>query len=163
MTSKVRLSKYAFILTLIINLVLIVCCICTFNEKPAFWITFSILILLLIFGLLYGPNRIIADPKHLTIKTYLRKRKIMTRDIESVELFQPTLGAYRLFGAGGYFGYWGLFREGDIGRYVAYYGKASDCFLIRMKNGDKYVLGCENPSGMVDYIKTLITEKAPEK
>ena len=53
-------------------------------------------------------------------------------------------------------GYWGLFREGDVGRYMAYYGKASDCFMIRMKNGDKYVLGCKNPGEMVEYIKSFI-------
>ncbi|MCM1349257.1 MAG: hypothetical protein NC338_07590 [Firmicutes bacterium] len=49
-----------------------------------------------------------------------------------------------------------LFKEADVGRYYAFYGKASDCFLIRMKNGDKYVLGCENPGAMVDYIKSTM-------
>lgn len=75
------------------------------------------------------------------------------RDVESVEYFQPTMGAIRVFGSGGFMGYWGVFREGDIGRYYAFYGKASDCFLVRMRNGDKYVLGCEEPDKMIDYIK----------
>ena len=49
-----------------------------------------------------------------------------------------------------------IFKEGDIGRYYAFYGKASDCFLIRLKNGDKYMLGCENPAEMVRYIRSQI-------
>ncbi len=78
------------------------------------------------------------------------------QNVASVELFQPTMGAIRICGSGGFMGYWGLFREGDIGRYYAFYGKASDCFLVRMKNGDKYVLGCDQPQKMVDYIESQI-------
>ena len=156
MESKVQLSKYAFILTLIVNVLLIFGCVLIFNEKPGFWLILVIWLILLIFGLLYGPTKIIADANHVIVKTPLRKKGILVRDIKSVELFQPTMGAYRLCASGGYFGYWGLFREGDIGRYVAYYGKASDCFLIRMKNGDKYVLGCQNPNEMVKFIQRNI-------
>ena len=156
MQSKVKLSAYSFILTLIVNLVLIVCCVFTFNEKPGFWIILSILILLLAFGLLYGPIKIKIDSNYIIVQSFLLKHKIKIDGIESVELFQPTMGAYRLCASGGYFGYWGLFREGDIGRYVAYYGKASDCFLIRMKNGDKYVLGCENPKEIVEFVRKQI-------
>lgn len=83
----------------------------------------------------------------------LQKHVITVRNIASIELFQPTMGAIRVFGSGGFMGYWGIFREGDVGRYMAYYGKASDCFLIRMKNGDKYVIGCNNPSIIVEYLK----------
>lgn len=78
------------------------------------------------------------------------------RDVESVELFQPTMGSIRICASGGFMGYWGIFREGDIGRYYGFYGKASDCFLVRLKNGDKYVLGCNNHDKMVDYIYSQI-------
>ena len=156
MKSNVKLSKYAFILTIIINIVLILCCVFMFQETPGFWIVLSILLVLLIFGLLYGPTQIVANPEYVILKSYLRKHKILVRNIESVELFQPTMGAIRLCASGGYFGYWGIFREGDIGRYAGYYGKSSDCFLIKMKNGDKYVLGCKNPEEMVEYIQSQI-------
>lgn len=80
-------------------------------------------------------------------------------EVESVELFQPTMGAIRICGSGGFMGYWGIFREGDIGNYIAFYGKASDCFLVRLKNGSKYVLGCNQPDKMVDYINSQICKK----
>lgn len=154
MKSKVRLSAYAIALTTIVNLVLVTCCVLTFNERPAFWILLAIWLMLLVFGLLYGPRQICVNHNYIVIKTYLSRRKIPVRDIASVELFQPTMGALRLCASGGYFGYWGIFREGDIGRYVAYYGKASDCFLVRMTNGDKYVLGCQNPAAIVEFLHT---------
>lgn len=155
MKSKVLLSAYAIVLTTIVNLVLVTCCVLTFNERPAFWILLAIWLTLLVFGLLYGPRQICVNHNYIVIKTYLSRRKIPVRDIASVELFQPTMGALRLCASGGYFGYWGIFREGDIGRYVAYYGKASDCFLVRMTNGDKYVLGCQNPTAIVEFLRTI--------
>ena len=156
MESKVQLSKFAYNLTLIINVVLIGCCVSMFNERPGFWIVLGILLLLLFFGFLYGPRQIIAGPEYVIVKTYLLKHKILVSDIESVELFRPTMGSIRLFASGGYCGYWGIFRDGCIGTYAGYYGKSSDCFLIRMKNGGKYVLGCQNPEEMVEYIKSQV-------
>ena len=156
MKSNVVLSKYAFTLTLVFTIVLVVCCVLTFNEKPVFWAVLAILLLLLVCGLLYGPVAITADSEFITVNSCLSRKRISVSEIENVQLFQPTMGAYRLFASGGFFGYWGIFREGDIGKYTAYYGKASDCFILRMKNGNKYVLGCKNPNEMVAYIQNQI-------
>ena len=126
------------------------------NREEKGFIGAIILFFMLISGWLYGPVAISADEKSVNIKSVLRNQKLDISKIESVELFQPTMGAIRIFGSGGFMGYWGIFREGGIGRYMAYYGKASDCFLVRMKNGDKYVLGCENPDTMMKYIESKL-------
>lgn len=157
MTSKITLSRYSTIITTVLVLVLFVACLATLHEKPAFFIILSLYLILLIFGLLYGAMSVKADSDYVTMRSPLKSRKIPVRDIESIELFKPTMGAIRIIGSGGFMGYWGLFKEGDIGRYRAFYGKASDCFLIRMKNGDKYVLGCESPAPMVDYINSHLS------
>lgn len=80
-------------------------------------------------------------------------------EISSVEQMQPTMGARRLLGSGGYMGYWGLYRDGELGNYTAYYGRGSDCFLIRMKNGDKFLLGCDTPKEMTDFISERISKR----
>lgn len=156
MKSKVKLSRYSLVLTVIITVVLYICCMVTLQDKPIFFIILGVFVILLATGMLYSPISIKADADRIVIVSMLKKRSILMQNVESVELFQPTMGAIRICASGGYMGYWGIFREGDIGQYVAYYGKASDCFLVRMKNGDKYVLGCENPDAMVDYIKLQI-------
>lgn len=156
MKSKISFSRYSTILTIVLNTILIVCCILSFEEKPIFYSILSIFVILFVAGLLYAPLSIKTDSKYITIASALRSHKISIDNVADVELFQPTMGAYRILASGGYMGYWGIFKEGDIGRYVAYYGKASDCFIVRMTNGDKYVLGCDKPSAMVDYIKTQI-------
>ncbi|WP_353738521.1 PH domain-containing protein [Paramuribaculum intestinale] len=96
----------------------------------------------------------LLNPEYIFMGSLCKSRKISVRDIECVELFQPTMGAIRIFASGGFMGYWGVFRESDIGRYYVFFGKASDCFLVKMKIGDKYVLGCDNPQKIVDYIES---------
>ena len=160
MESKVKLSTFSLLLTLLITGVLIAAVsFFLWNHEEKGIIGAVILFFMLISGWLYGPITIAADEKSVTIKSVLRKQRLDISNIKNVELFQPTMGSIRIFGSGGYMGYWGIFREGIVGRYVAYYGKASDCFLISMKNGDKYVLGCENPEEMMNFINSKLKSK----
>ncbi len=71
-------------------------------------------------------------------------------------LCPPTMAERRICGSGGFFGYWGWFKEPSIGKYFAYYGKASDCFLVELKDGKKYLIGCSNPSEVVSYINSRL-------
>ena len=158
MKSKISFSRFATILTVITLGLLFVGCIATVHEKPAFFILLSIYLILVISALFYGAAYIKADADNITMGSILKSRKIPMQGVESVEMFHPSMGAIRIFASGGFMGYWGVFRDGAIGRYYAFYGNASDCFLVCMKNGDKYVLGCDNPDKMVDYINSRIGE-----
>ena len=155
MESKVRLSKYSLGITIIV-LGSLLAGILLVEDNKSWYFLFIVTFLLLLFSFRYSPVKIKADEDNVTVKCITRRHNIKIDEIESVEMFQPTMTSFRLCGSGGFFGYWGIFKEGDIGRYAAYYGKVSDCFLIRMKNGNKYVLGCENPIEMVNFINSKI-------
>lgn len=154
MESKIRYSAFSWIITVICLIALVAICFVAYGNDAAFYTLAAVLAILVFAGLYSAPLSIAADGDYIYIKKPLRTTKIRMDQVQSVELFQPTMGAIRICGSGGYFGYWGIFREGDIGRYSAAYGRASDCFLVRMKNGDKYVLGCSDPASMVDYINS---------
>ena len=77
-------------------------------------------------------------------------------NIVECKLHKPQSNAIRLHTLDGFMGYWGIYVEGGIGRYMAYYGNPSDCFLIRLTNGKQYLLGCQNPADMVAYINSCI-------
>ena len=158
MKSRIAYSRFAAFLTAIVSVILLVGCVITVQEKPAFFALLVIFLISVVSALFYGAFYIEADPANIIMGSVFKRKRIPMREVVSVELFQPTMGAIRVFGSGGYMGYWGIFREGDIGRYYAFYGKASDCFLVRTKNGDKYVLGCSNPEKMVDYINSQIAK-----
>lgn len=156
MKSRIRYSRFATAVTVVVYCLLFAGCIATVRDERAFFILLAIYLTLIVGGLLYGPAYVEVDKDNIILGSLLRHKKITLRDVESVELFRPTMGAIRIFASGGFIGYWGIFKEGDIGRYYAFYGKSSDCFLVRMKNGDKYVVGCENPDDIIAYVSSHI-------
>lgn len=156
MKFKIKYSRYSASITAIIIIILAAGCVLTFHEKPKFFILLTMSLIILLAGLMYGVTNLRIDRGFIILGSPLRKRKIRLSDIQSAELLQPTMGIQRIIGSGGFMGYWGIFREGYIGRYYAFYAKASDCFLIRLRNGDKYLLGCTDPAKALDYIQKQI-------
>lgn len=142
MKSRVNLSSTSSILTILVIGLLVLGCVATYGTTK-FPILLIITLILLVFSMFYAPLSISADEKEVNIHSPFKIHSIPMRRVVGCELFRPTMGAIRVCGSGGFMGYWGIFREGDVGRYMAYYGKGSDCFLIRLDNGDKYVLGCK--------------------
>lgn len=48
-------------------------------------------------------------------------------------------------------------------QYFACYGRSSDCFLVELKDGRKYMLECKNPHKMVEYVNGYLKKnKIPE-
>jgi len=101
------------------------------------------------------PLSISVDNNQLKINRMLQAKLIQIGEIKAIGLLSPTMAERRICGSGGFMGYWGWFCEPSIGRYFAYYGKASDCFYIELKNGRKYLLGCKNPQEIVGYIQQI--------
>lgn len=166
MKSNVKYNTFATVLTALVYIALYAGCIATVHDKPAFYTLLSIYIVMIILGLFYGVMYVKADSDNVILGSLFKSSRIPMCRIESVELFRPTMGAIRLCASGavrlrtssGFMGYWGIFRESSIGNYRAFYGKASDCFLLRTKDGNKYVIGCQNPAEMVEYIKSKINQ-----
>lgn len=124
------------------------------REDTVMWIGLTVILTVWnILALFYAPVSVSVDNTALSIYTPLRRKRIRLADIKSVELCAPTMAEKRILCSGGYFGYWGWFSERDLGKYFAYYGKSSDCFLVRMRDGRRYMLGCEDPAVMVESIR----------
>lgn len=157
MKSRVYQSTFSFILTLLVIALLLAGCFATYGSDK-FILLLVITVVLLAFSMFYAPLSVSANEKEVSVHSPFKIHSIPMRRIVKCERFHPTMGAIRVCGAGGFMGYWGIFREGDVGRYMAYYGKSSDCFIIHLDNGDKYVLGCKDPDAMVEYINTQITK-----
>lgn len=157
MKQKVKLSKWAMWSSIICTALLVVIGGLSVRNPERF-IVFDVLILVWIgFGLVYMPLSVSVDDCFLTVHRPLWAKRIPLTDIEKVEVMQPTMGEQRLLGSGGFMGYWGRYEERDLGNYFAYYGRSSDCFLVRLRDGRQYMLGCENPAEMVAEISKRIS------
>lgn len=161
MTSRVKLSIYSISITIIVLILLIVMIVMEMaREKEIMaYVLCAVLVISCSFALFYTPMKMVADDCSLEICRYLAVKTIPYKLIKSVKPCPPTMVEKRLFASGGFFGYWGWFSEPGIGKYFAYYGKSSDCFLIILKSGKKYIVGCENAPQMVDFINShLLSE-----
>lgn len=154
MKQRVKLSTYSIIISIIGIAILVTVIILALrqNDGWAAYIGITALVLLCVMALIYAPLSISVNDDSLIINRVIIPKRIRLADIKHVELCAPTMSEKRICGSGGWFGYWGRFSEPSIGKYFAYYGKASDCFLVTLKNGRKYMLGCKNPSSVVEFV-----------
>ena len=119
-------------------------------EERWLVLSWSILVVVMLgVSLYYAPMRIVLEDDALRIERSLRIKAIPLALIGEVRPYRPACAAVSLCGSGGFLGYWGWFAEKGLGRYFAYYGRKSDCFLVTLKDGRKYVLGCREASDLV--------------
>jgi len=161
MKKRVELSTYCWIISALSST--FICGVFLYAlQRPdnnlTVWISGSAIIMLFLSTLYYMPLSISLDNDSLNINRSLKIKSIPLTEIANVKLCAPTMGAKRICGSGGWFGWYGWFSEKDLGKYFAYYGKASDCFLVTLKNGKKYMLGCKDTPKMVNAINEIINQ-----
>lgn len=160
MKKRVELSTFCVILSTVASISL--CGMFLFalkrpdNVLPV-CLSGAAIIALFIFTLFFMPLSVSVDSDSLDVNLPLRVKSIPLSAISEVRLCSPTMGAKRIFGSGGWFGWYGWFSEKDLGKYFAYYGKASDCFLVTLKDGRKYMLGCKDAPEVVKTITDMIS------
>ena len=137
MKKRVELSSYCFVVSALTIALLCGVFVYVLKQADHIWsaiVLGMVIIVLCLSTLFYMPLSISVDNKNLNINRSWRIKSIPIVDIAEVKLCQPTMGAI---------------REGDTGKYFAYYGKSSDCFLVTLKDGRKYMLGCTDAPAMV--------------
>lgn len=164
---RVDISTWSFIMTTLAMAIIIGICIWQFNKtdnEVICWVLLGIIVVWGFFTLFYCPMYIKLTDNSLNVETSFRIKSFPLDDIAEVKICPPTMSEHRLCGSGGFFGYWGWFREPSIGKYFAYYGMASQTFLIRLKSGRQYMLGCrdskEMAKALADQLSHLSNSKA---
>lgn len=150
----VKYSLFVWVLTIGITICLLGSIIFTLRDGrhvSAFILGF-VLVAMFVSALIYAPLWIGVDDDVLLVRRPLHMRRIPIADIADAHMHTPTMGATRISASGGWFGYWGWFMEADTGRYFAYYGRSCDCFMVTLKNGRKYLLGCVEPQEILSRI-----------
>lgn len=160
MKKDVKFSTYSIVLSILTFFLVVGIFIWQYNKTGLdvlVWVLFALIVIWGFFCLYYSPLSLELTDSSLNVNRCLRIKEIPLSEISSVKLTSPTMGERRISGSGGFLGYWGWFSERDLGKYFAYYGKASDCFLVSLKNGKKYMLGCKDAPLMVEAINKAIS------
>ena len=153
MKQKVSLSLFSITLSGIMMIILL-CALYYSNSSVSISIISATIIVWCALSLYYMPLTISVSNRDLSVNRTIRTKRISLREISSIERLQATMLGWRVFGSDGWFGYWGWYRDKTLGKYFAYYGNEDDCFIVRLNNGKQYVLGCDNPDTIVNYIKS---------
>jgi hypothetical protein len=154
MKQKVKLSTYSIIISWVTIILLILLAVYGKQYATHSWpyqagIAIAAIIVM---GLFYMPMSISADSSAVKIHRILKTKTIKIDEIKSIMIYPLPNGQLRVCGSAGFLGYWGWFKDPKLGDYFAFHGKTSDCFLVTLKSGRRYILGCENHTKMVSFI-----------
>ena len=157
---KVSYSSFSKILTIVVSILLVTLCVKEISVEIGKGILgAAMLAVILIFSLLYAPLSVTADEDYLVVRRPLKRKVIPLADIISVRYAPPTMADKRSCASGGFMGYWGWFSNKMDGNYFGYYGKSSDTFLIELRNGRRYMIGCDDSGEVADFISANLKEK----
>lgn len=156
MKQKVSLSSFSIMLSGIVMIILL-CALYYSNSTISISIFSAIIIVLCALALYYMPLSVSVNDVDLCVNRTICTKRIPLKEIREIKRMTASMLGWRFFGCDGRFGYWGWYKEKTLGKYFAYYGKEFDCFFVRLKDGRQYVLGCDNPDAIVNYIKSKTT------
>ena len=155
MKQRIKFSTFSLIITVGVLILFTVGIFSLRGNVEKLAVFCMILGTITLFGIYFCPKTIEANESGITLHRLLSPAKFFSyKTIQSVDNCYPSLGGLRLCASGGFFGYWGYFKDMVIGTYFGYYGSQSNCILVKLKDGKQYVLGCDDSSALISYINS---------
>ncbi len=121
--------------------------------------TLLLLSFLFLFGLGFSPRFYEVHAHGVRVHRIIKNVNIHNTDIEHLEILpkEKISNAWRLFGVGGLFGYYGLFYNSQMGHMTFYATRTSSAILILTKKGKKIILTPDNPEEFLASYQNLIS------
>ena len=109
-------------------------------------VTYIIFGIVAIWVLLTMPRYLLLDDKSIVITHPIGQSVILKSDIIEVRAVERSelLGSIRLFGSGGFFGWFGTFRNSKLGVYRIYCGQLENLYLVKTLTR-KYIISSSVP------------------
>ncbi len=104
-------------------------------------VTYIIFGIVAIWVLLTMPRYLLLDDKSIVITHPIGQTVILKSDIIEVRAIERSdiRGSIRLFGSGGFFGWFGIFRNNKFGTYRLYCGQLENLYLVKTTT-KKYII-----------------------
>ena len=109
-------------------------------------VTYIIFGIVAIWVLLTMPRYLLLDDKSIVITHPIGQTVILKSDIIEVRAVERSdiRGSIRLFGSGGFFGWFGIFRNSKFGTYRLYCGQLENLYLVKTLT-KKYIISSSKP------------------
>ncbi len=149
-------SPFAIVVTILIVVGMFALIICI-DRWPQWRVPFIIVLAFTfaatVAAAFFSPTRILVTDTNLIIKFSLRSKAIPLAEIKSAVPYQRTMHFARTFGSGGYYGWWGWFRNQELGRFFVYATNLRRLILITTDSGRKYIISCSDPASLIDRLQ----------
>ena len=109
-------------------------------------VTYTVFGLLAIWVLLTMPRYLLVDDKSIVITHPIGQSVILKSEIADIRAVERSelRGSIRLFGSGGFFGWFGIFRNSKLGTYRLYSGQLENLYLIKTST-KSYIISSSVP------------------
>jgi hypothetical protein len=127
------------------------------TPAPFYVMPFAFIIMLLLtFG--FSPRAYSVQDGQLVIYRPFRNKFYGTEGIQTVTIVskEELKWSMRVFGVGGLFGYFGLFRNSRYGTMIWYATRRDQFVVIERSNGRAIVLTPDDPSSFVSEFNQMI-------
>lgn len=127
------------------------------NPSPEVVFPFGLIILLVItFG--FSPKAYAIEDGQLIIFRPFHRKFYLTTEMKSVSVVdkKDMSRSIRVFGVGGLFGYFGLFRNSRYGTMIWYATRRDQFVVIERNNGRTIVLTPDDPNSLVSELNEQI-------
>lgn len=161
MTYKASLDKMAIAITIFVT-ILFTAIILGHNYFLKFrgstFSTIAIIVCIISYAVSYAfrPVNYTINFRELIIHRPVLDVKINRSDIENAKVLDAnkTRGFIRTFGVGGLFGYFGKYRNNDLGNMTWYATQRKNYVLIEKVNGKKIILTPDDPQRMITELNS---------
>lgn len=153
MRQRIALDRQALTVTILVTVALLFLCVMPlWFPLSTLWLAIPALFLLL--GMCaQAPVAVVLTDKALVIDRVIGEKRIPFADIERAErLPKPDL-SWRLWGSGGFMGYWGIFRSRTLGRFHAYVGRPRQSILLLRRKGQPVIFSCADPDALLSLLR----------
>lgn len=109
-------------------------------------VTYIIFGIVAVWVLLTMPRYLLIDSKSIVITHPIGHTAILKSDIIEIRAIDSNeiRGSLRLFGSGGFFGWFGIFRNSKFGTYQLYCGQLENLYLVKTSKRN-YIISSSKP------------------
>ena len=120
------------------------------------WLMIIFLVGIYFYAFSYYPVKYSITRNELAVHRPFARLKINMTTIKSAVIIdRGNIRATRIFGSGGFFGYWGSFANYSIGKMTWYVTRRDKAVLVETVEGRKILLSPDEPEQFVQHVTNL--------
>ena len=150
------------IISVLIILFIIILSFCLLSKLSGYlWLRVGVVLLIILplaYAVILAPIRIGVTENYIYVKKVVGKVSVPVNEIVTIERIDKSLlsGSIR-HGSGGFFGYFGKYRNSKIGKYNLQIAEMKNLIMLKTKK-EVFVFNCKNGEELIRIFYSISTD-----